>query len=154
MTSDDSQKSSQQPVFLLKSSDQPKRECKDLKKHQAKRKSLSKCYFRRKWKCKYFQMSKDTTADCLSYQLWWMIFIPIHSSLHFQLGRSILIQFLWPITCQPSATRLLHPLAMIPWRCSTQCLQPHQCLQLRKHQHSSHQAPRTTKSVKTSSNHW
>ena len=75
-------------------------------------------------------MSKDTTADCLSYQLWWMIFIPIHSSLHFQLGRSILIQFLWPITCQPSATRLLHPLAMIPWRCSTQCLQPHQCLQL------------------------
>ena len=56
-----------------------KRECKGLRKHHSKRKSLSKCYFRREWKWKYLQMSKNITTDCLSYQLWWMIFIPIQA---------------------------------------------------------------------------
>ena len=98
MTPDDMLKSSQQPVFLLKSASSQKeaekiwelfwrnkvifcmkRECKGLRKHHSKRKSLSKCYFRREWKWKYLQMSKNITTDFLSYQLWWMIFIPIQA---------------------------------------------------------------------------
>ena len=41
-----------------------------------------------------------------------------------------MIHFLRPITCQLSTSRLSYPIAMIPWKCLTQCLQPHQHLPL------------------------
>ena len=55
--------------------DRLERECKSLRSENAilkgtvktLRRSLSKYYFRREWKCKYLQMSKNNTADCLSY---------------------------------------------------------------------------------------
>ena len=41
-----------------------------------------------------------------------------------------MIHSLRPITCQLSTSRLSYPIAMIPWKCLTQCLQPHQHLPL------------------------
>ena len=55
--------------------------------------SLGKCYFRREWKCKYLQMSKNITADCLSYQLRWMTVIPIRNFWRLQLAWSLMTPF-------------------------------------------------------------